>query len=191
MVRVTGYSIDVQPHGILIRGPVPVDELMALLKVWEKAGYTSMLPGLTGPFEQTMAIARRGHEDAWRAEVAARAAQGAAGDVELEWLLGPDTGTSSLTIFAVLSARSGASVPADRRSPPWDPDDFGRCYRLLERIPAWRTRLHEVAAAYPVWAPLVREWPALEALYREELPKGTGPKLYQRMRLLLKEGGAR
>jgi hypothetical protein len=96
-----------------------------------------------------------------------------------EWLRGGDTGTSSLTIWHVMTG-----LPVDRVGEPIDPSDFGRCYRLLKLFPDWRPRLPEVAAKYPdsPWPALVREWDRMTALYEEELPKGTAPKLYALMK---------
>ena len=104
----------------------------------------------------------------------------------IDWLLGGDTGTSSRTICAVmtgskLSGPFGADVPHD-------PDDFGRCYRLLVLFPAWRARLQEVADAYPMWGPLVAAWDELTALYEEESRNRTAPKLYARIQVLIDEG---
>lgn len=79
----------------------------------------------------------------------------------LNWIVGPDTGTSSTTIWAVMM---GATYP--RQSRPSDASDFGRCYRLLEAIPEWRARLPEVAEAHPEWAPLVAVWAELEDIWR-------------------------
>jgi hypothetical protein len=64
---------------------------------------------------------------------------------------------------------------------PLDPDDFGRCFRLLEHFPAWRGRIAEVGGRFPEWKPIVDAWPELEALYREELPTGSAPKLYKQL----------
>jgi hypothetical protein len=102
-----------------------------------------------------------------------------------EWMVGPDTGTSSMTICRVALGE----IPT-RPNPPIDPDDFGRCYRLLKLFPHFRARLSDVAAQYPAWGPLVREWDALTSLYEEELksPSGMAPKLYKRMQDLLTEG---
>lgn len=49
----------------------------------------------------------------------------------------------------------------------------------------WRNRIGEMRSV-PGWAKLVDAWDELEALYLEEVPKGTGraPKLYARMREL-------
>jgi hypothetical protein len=101
---------------------------------------------------------------------------------EGRWLAGGDTGTSSITIWSVMR---NCSMPRDRRpGPPWDPDDFGRCHRLLETFPAWRSRMPEVAAAHPEWSRLVAAWDELTALYLEELPSGEAPRLYARMEAL-------
>lgn len=104
-----------------------------------------------------------------------------------EWLSGPDTGTSSRTIVHAIHGRGlvGFSGP----STPRDPDDFGRCYRLLMAIPALRAKLPVVAEKYPEWAPLVREWNRMTALYEKELPSGKAPELYALMKELAKESG--
>jgi hypothetical protein len=98
-----------------------------------------------------------------------------------DWLRGRDTGTSSLTILDVL-----AGYATDRYDVPRDPDDFGRCYRLLHLFPQFQARLPEVAARFPEWKPLVERWAELEALYEEELPNRTAPKLYALMKELEK-----
>lgn len=95
------------------------------------------------------------------------------------WLRSGDCGISSQTIWHVLSG-----TPMDYRFTagiPYDPSDFGRCYRLLKRFPGWRERLGAVSARYPAWEVLVKRWGALEALYEAEIPDGTGeaPKLYE------------
>lgn len=103
-----------------------------------------------------------------------------------EWAHGRDTGTSSLTIYHVMT---GKPSPHGDYCVPWDPSDFGRCYRLLQLFPAWRERLPAVAQRFPDWAPLVREWELLTQLYEAELPNGVAPKLYSEMKRLLKEVG--
>lgn len=103
------------------------------------------------------------------------------------WITGPDTGVSSMTIWSVMT---GQPMPDRSCGPnvPHDPDDFGRCYRLLQAFPSWRERLPEVAARYPKWGPMVREWDRMTALYEEELATGAPPKLYDLMHQLEGEG---
>jgi hypothetical protein len=111
------------------------------------------------------------------------------GDGDAEgWVGNGDTGTSSLTIWAVLMRRVS---PHGHMDIPYDPDDFGRCYRLLKVMPSWRERLAEVAAVCPQWAPFVEAWGELTALYEDELENGPvtkgvrmAPRLYARMREL-------
>ena len=100
-----------------------------------------------------------------------------------EWSRSWDTGISSLTIFSVLT---GEPLQCSRADTPKDPEDFGRCVRLLDVAPEWRNRLQAVADRYPEWEPLVKNWPELEALYRQEIPSGRAPILYERMQNLAK-----
>jgi hypothetical protein len=86
----------------------------------------------------------------------------------LQWIAGRDTGISSKTIWSVMMGVEvlGTEAWSLQYDVPLDPDDFGRCYRLLELIPGWRARLGEVADRFPAWRPLVEHWSELEALYR-------------------------
>lgn len=118
-------------------------------------------------------------------------AMGHGDDAEARWLAGGDTGTSSMTIWSIMTGRD---LPNDgahrfqRLDIPHDPADFGRCHRLLEQFPAWRPGLLRVALIIPAWKPFVDAWDELTALYLEEFPSGFAPKLYQRMKQLAGEG---
>lgn len=87
-------------------------------------------------------------------------------------------------------------VKPDYASPPSDPSDFGRCYRLLKLIPEWRPRLSEVAARYRQWTALIEHWDELTAMYEDELENGPknkfgsrmAPRTYDRMKVLIDEG---
>lgn len=102
------------------------------------------------------------------------------GDAE-GWIGNGDTGTSSLTIWAVMMKRVS---PHGHFDIPHDPDDFGRCYRLLKIMPSWRDRLPEVVARCKEWAPLVEHWDELTALYERDRPTGRCSDLYDRMCIL-------
>jgi len=105
---------------------------------------------------------------------------------EREWLDSGDTGVSSEAIFLTMTARRGKYSTQRHEHDNWPKDvsDFGRCFRLLERFPEWRSKLSDVYSYFPGWKPLILAWPELEALYREELgnPKGVAPKLYERIK---------
>lgn len=63
----------------------------------------------------------------------------------LEWLLGDETGTSSKTLCSFM-----LGVPRNTyMQPPFDKYDRGRCIRLLQLMPEWVPRLHEIAEANP------------------------------------------
>ena len=102
----------------------------------------------------------------------------------IQWMMGGDTGISSKAIWGVMMGTP--PIIWWEQSPPLDPDDFGRCYRLLALIPNWRPRLAEVSALFPQWQRIVDHWADLEALYQEEVPnhRGNAPRLYSLMRKL-------
>lgn len=107
------------------------------------------------------------------------------------WIVGGDTGMSSETIWSVMMG-----VPCRSPSTPLDPDDFGRCWRLLVLIPSWRPRMPEVAKKYPQWTAMVREWDRLSTMYEaviadKDWPNqwtAAGKALYDSMQPLLDEG---
>lgn len=100
---------------------------------------------------------------------------------QLNWAMGDDKGLSSETIFAVMTG-----VNYNRSMTPSDPSDFGRCYRLLQKFPQWKKRLHEVSYRYSSWKPFVENWSKLEELWEEEAKNGflSCPKLYKLMQEL-------
>jgi hypothetical protein len=101
-----------------------------------------------------------------------------------EWLTGDDTGCSSMTIWTTY-----IGLPNQDPNIPYDPSDFGRCYRLLQLIPEQERDglLKRVATEYPIWKPLVREWKMMEKLWEEESPDRCAPKLYELMEKLHEE----
>lgn len=103
---------------------------------------------------------------------------------EFRWLLDGEVGSSSMTIWHVMTGESMRRGWDPK--PPLDPDDLRRCLLLLERFPAWRERLHEVAARYPEWTRLVDEWDDLAAALHSELARtpGLAVETYKRMKLM-------
>lgn len=81
-----------------------------------------------------------------------------------EWLVSGDTGVSSETIVAIaLGARVG------RFDIPRDCGDFGRCYRLLKKVPELIDAMPLVAEVCPKWQPLVQNWEELTSLYELDM----------------------
>lgn len=80
------------------------------------------------------------------------------------WLTKGWRGTSSETMFQVIS---GKLILKHRMSHPCDPDDFSRCYKLLEIIPEWKKELHKMKVISPVWSNLVDNWDKLNEFYED------------------------
>lgn len=98
------------------------------------------------------------------------------------WLAVGEHGTSSKTIYSVLSGQS--IIARTNYCHPLDPDDFKRCHKLLEMIPEWRGEMHEMRAVSPVWAKLVDDWPMLTDMLLEQLKTHKPNGMYERMRTL-------
>ena len=107
-----------------------------------------------------------------------------------EWIISHDTGTSSKTIWAVMMGAITGREHWYAFDIPHDPDDFGRCHRLLQHIPEWRNRLNEVAEIFPKWKPMVREWDRLTLMYIGNLHGGReySDEMYKFMSKLNDEG---
>lgn len=48
---------------------------------------------------------------------------------------------------------------------PSDPDDFSRCYKLLEAVPEWRLELDKLKPLSTAWSNLVGNWDKLTEMY--------------------------
>lgn len=185
--------IETTPHGVLVFGDVPLDDLEELCRMWTSRGWDLFDSGIAAAAGATLAFTSEKESVLWRAELDEEARRNASGDRELEWVNGTDTGLSSLYMLQELGSSEAARVIAqqqlcyrwDKHPSPLDPADLGRCIRLLDLFPEWRARLSDVALTRG-WAALIGAWPELESLYREELVGGTGyvKKTYQRMQEL-------
>lgn len=107
------------------------------------------------------------------------------------WILEGEVGVSSKTMYAALTGTITEPTQCSRHyDTPKDPDDFKRCWKLIVLFPEWRKRLDIVGKVFPKWQPFIREWRWLEALYIEEAPSGSCPKLYELLQRLNDEGMA-
>ena len=48
---------------------------------------------------------------------------------------------------------------------PYDPDDFSRCYKLLQIVPEWKQELHKLKPLCNEWSNLVDSWDKLTEMY--------------------------
>lgn len=100
-------------------------------------------------------------------------------ELAVAWLRGGDTGMSSETILEVMTG-----IPVKRHDIPYDPADFGRCYRLLKQFPEWKPRLRKVAERFPKWTPFVDNWSEMEKIYERDEPTNRSEELYDMMVML-------
>ena len=112
-------------------------------------------------------------------------------DAAIEWIAGDDTGISSRAIWAVMMGAPVRRVAFGTH--PSDPDDFGRCHRLLEAVPEWRPRMGEMAAHSRVWSRLAEHWDELTQMYLRVVEGGrwnlpASRAMYQRMKELERGG---
>jgi hypothetical protein len=97
------------------------------------------------------------------------------------WLKHGEHGNSSMTIFENLSQRA---MPHYHQCHPLDPDDFRRCYLLLNTIPEWKTRLPELKTLSPVWSKLVDNWDKLTEMLEEQMKTHKANGMYEFMKSL-------
>lgn len=94
------------------------------------------------------------------------------------WISNGERGRSSECIFYNITKKDSdpntvsLCVLIDERSKytsPSDPDDFRRCYLLLQTVPEWKEKLHLMKSVSPVWEKLVENWTLFTGLLEEQL----------------------
>jgi len=81
------------------------------------------------------------------------------------WLANGEHGISSKTIFKYLGKKFGMQIQYEGH--PKDPDDFKRCYKLLQAVPQWKDELHKMKEVSPAWANLVDNWDRITQMYEQ------------------------
>jgi len=172
---------EVPPFGVLIYGKIPICSFFFFVKKYGKKA--QIVPGIVNFYECNMAIAYTDKlANEWCLAVEKQIEKNYK-NPEDRWWKGTDTGVSSKTIFWVMTTNS----PFNAASIPHDPDDFGRCYRLLDKFPQWKKKLDLVSSFHPEWKPFIENWSKLIELYEEEFESGKAEKLYDFMKKL--QGG--
>ena len=75
-----------------------------------------------------------------------------------DWFMNGEVGSSSKCIAKHLSGQK-----CDEWDYPRDSGDLGRCIKLLNAVPEFRSRISEMATVGKYWAALVPHWRELEA----------------------------
>jgi hypothetical protein len=83
------------------------------------------------------------------------------------WAGNGEHGISSKTMFNHLAGGTVSRLQNLHEGYPSDPDDFKRCYKLLQAVPQWKNRLNELKPLSPVWSNLVDNWDKLTEMYEQ------------------------
>lgn len=106
------------------------------------------------------------------------------------WALHGEQGSSSKTMFNHFVVGTDVRpLELDRPCAPSDPDDFKRCYKLLQAVPQWKQRLFELKTISPVWSALVDNWDKLTAMYEQNVAENWANYKQIGMYELMKEVG--
>jgi hypothetical protein len=76
------------------------------------------------------------------------------------WIGNGQVGSSSKTMWNCLIGNKGFEI-----NHPYDPDDFSRCYKLLQAVPEWKSELHKLKPLSKAWSNLVDNWDTLTEMY--------------------------
>ncbi|MCK4544612.1 hypothetical protein KAU43_03670 [candidate division WOR-3 bacterium] len=103
------------------------------------------------------------------------------------WMSGNDTGVSSKTLWMAMKC-----LKIDDHSIvdiPFDADDFGRCYRLMQIATTEQKQraLKNIDIICPAWKPFVRDWNKLVGYYVEGLASGDYKKFNEKISELNEE----
>jgi hypothetical protein len=141
-LNLSTYTIEEYPLGKVIRGSVPVEELLALMKVWKKKKLDWIDIKLASALEASLVITSKNNYETWRAQVLSKPNLKDPIEKRLEdWLHSGEVGTSALTIASIMIGRNIRNVKYDH---PYDQDDLERCRFLLSFFPEWKKRIGEL-----------------------------------------------
>lgn len=90
------------------------------------------------------------------------------------WLANGERGMSSKTMYDYFTGEKRFDI-----NHPYDPDDFKRCYKLLQVVPEWKSRILELGKLSKEWDNLAKNWDKLTAMYEENIR--TNWKEYKRI----------
>jgi len=81
-----------------------------------------------------------------------------------EWIIYGNVGISSKTIWAALK---GIDIDSKFGDKPYDPGDFGRCYKLVENCEV--KDLSIIVEKLPYWKPYIDNWDKLCKMYERSI----------------------
>jgi hypothetical protein len=80
------------------------------------------------------------------------------------WIANGHIGNSSKTMWLCFMNQKDNQI-----NHPYDPDDFSRCYKLLEAVPEWKEKsnLSKLRKLSPAWNNLVDNWDKLTEMFEQ------------------------
>lgn len=99
------------------------------------------------------------------------------------WHKHGEQGMSSMAMFQRMSGMQLFQRPYSNH--PLDPDDFKRCYKLLEAIPEWKQQLHIMRNVSDVWDRLIDNWDKLTELYEDMIISKKANGMYELMQNII------
>lgn len=176
------YKILRMEHGLLVKGlGIPCSDFESLIAMADALGYDLIDVGISTALKCLMVFTNEKSGEKWLSEIDTDSQKRYGGSID-GWMNGTDTGTSSMLMATVLSGRNPGLM---RRSPPYDPADIGRCFRMLDEFPELKENLNKMRGISDIWDILMNHWDEMEVLYKEEHPTGEAPKLYKLMQDLI------
>lgn len=85
-----------------------------------------------------------------------------ASEKALWWIANGHVGMSSKTMWNHFMGNKDFEI-----NHPYDPDDFSRCYKLLEAVPEWKERILELGLLSIPWKNLSENWEKLTEMYEK------------------------
>lgn len=173
----------------VIYGQIPMDDFSALLKVMPEWAVMDIQAAnhlgaafVTGMPDNTKKLLDLPPCEELKKQ-AANAKQNGLSEQASDWLLRGERGSSSETMFAVLTNSS----KEHKRAHPHDPDDLRRCRLLLEQVPELASRIGAMATVSKEWAALIAQWDEICNVMDSEAPewrirKGRAAKTYALMK---------
>lgn len=193
------YRIEQHGNCILVLGAVPVSKFLALTKLVPKNSvmdtHLARVAGASfamGPREETKALVASMSGVAIEKARVLYADTGLSDDA-VRWIAVGERGSSSDAIFYKLTGIRPHNMNGDTSAHPLDPDDLGRCRRLLEQVPELAARIGEMSSVSRKWAVLVAKWDEICRTMDDESSewrdgKGSAPKAYAIMEECLAAG---
>lgn len=92
----------------------------------------------------------------------------------LNWMRSGDTGVSSETMALIATGATEGDFDA-----PYDPADFGRCYRLVKANPVIKESFLNISALVPQFTPILLNWDKCCKIFERDFPTGKSDELFK------------